>query len=338
MKKQFQLRNRREFLEESLRGAALVAALASGNSRAEAAASPKSILDTVGVAGRTDPKLVHYEEISRWKSPHPESRRITSGPRDRLYLCAGNYVTCLNRSGEAETEIALAEPARCALAGEDGSLLVGLRDHVEVFDEKGQRKARWEPAGKKAWLTGMVAVKDDVFVCDAGQRVVLRYGRSGKLLKRIGEKDAEREIPGFVVPSPFLRIVLGSDGLLYMNNLGRHRVEAYTPDGDLERTWGKPTFAIEGFCGCCNPIGLAVLPDGRFVTCEKGLPRVKVYSAEGVFESVVAGAESFSENAKTCSSLNDCVHGGLDVATDSEGRVYVLDLVVGDIRVMKRKA
>ncbi len=68
--------------------------------------------------------------------------------------------------------------------------------------------------------------------------------------------------------------------------------------GELEFAWGKPSAGIEGFCGCCNPVGLAMLPDGRCVTCEKGLPRVKVYSTEGVFESVVAGPETFPENAK----------------------------------------
>ena len=34
------------------------------------------------------------------------------------------------------------------------------------------------------------------------------------------------------------------------------------------------------FFGCCNPAQLAVLPDGRFVTAEKGIPRVKIYSRE----------------------------------------------------------
>ncbi len=60
-------------------------------------------------------------------------------------------------------------------------------------------------------------------------------------------------------------------------------------------------------------------------------------AAEGEFQSVLAGAESFPENASACGGLNDCVEAGLDVATDAEGLIYVLDLVVGDIRVMRRK-
>ena len=182
--------------------------------------------------------------------------------------------------------------------------------------------------------------ENDVFAADAGNRVVLRYDKSGKLAGRIGEKNKERNIPGLIMPSPYLDVVLARDGLLRVNNTGRHRVEAYTPSGDLEFSWGKPSNAIEGFCGCCNPIGLALLPDGRYVTCEKGLPRVKVYSPEGVFESVVAGPESFPENAK--SGINktraDCMLGGLNAAVDSQQRIYILDLVANDVRVMKRKA
>ena len=67
---------------------------------------------------------------------------------------------------------------------------------------------------------------------------------------------------------------MASDGLLRVVNPGRHRIEAYTFDGDLEFSWGKVSVGIEGFCGCCNPVNFAILSDGSFITCEKGLTRV----------------------------------------------------------------
>ncbi len=81
------------------------------------------------------------------------------------------------------------------------------------------------------------------------------------------------------------------------------------------------------------------MPDGRCITCEKGLPRVKIYSAQGEFECVVAGPESFPQNARagTVHDLSDGTLGGLDAAADSQGRIFVLDLVAADIRVMQRK-
>ncbi|NOS68561.1 MAG: hypothetical protein HOP33_01345, partial [Verrucomicrobia bacterium] len=237
-------------------------------------------------------------------------------------------------------EIALPEPARAIAPVGDDSIYVAVRDHIEVFDAKGQRKATWESPAKKTWLTALAVTANDVFAADSGNRVILRYDRSGKLTGRIGEKNKERNIPGFIVPSPYLDVEIAGDGLLRVNNPGRHRVEIYTTEGEFELAWGNASMGITGFCGCCNPINLALLPDGRFITAEKGLPRVKIYSEKGEFESVVAGSESFPENAKACASkgLGDCTQGGLDVVADAQGRIFILDFVTGEVRVMQRKA
>jgi len=82
----------------------------------------------------------------------------------------------------------------------------------------------------------------------------------------------------------------------------------------------------EGFCGCCNPSHIALFPDGRFVTSEKGLPRVKVYDAKGVFVGLVAGPDMFAEDAV-----------GLDLAVDSRGRILVLDPARRMVRVFAAK-
>jgi hypothetical protein len=174
-------------------------------------------------------------------------------------------------------------------------------------------------------------------VADAGNRLVLRYDLSGRLAGRIGQKNHDRGVPGLVVPSPYLDVKMGADGWLRVNNFGRHLVEVYDPAGDRKSSWGKPGAAIEGFFGCCNPVGLAVLPDGRCVTCEKGLPRVKIYSAGGALDSVVAGPDAFPQNAKAADESH-CTRGGLDAAVDSHGRIYVLDLIGEEVRVMRAKA
>jgi hypothetical protein len=285
---------------------------------------------------RTDPKLVRYEEVGRFHFAGIEPRRMVWA-QEHLYIAAKNGVNVLALDGAPISEISLPAPARCVAVATDGTIYAGLEDHVEVFDRKGQRQATWDSPGKKTWFSGLAIGENDIFAADAGNRVVLRYDKSGKITGRIGEKSTARNVPGLVLPSPYLDVELGRDGLLRVNNTGRHCVELYTRDGDLELSWGKPSAAVEGFCGCCNPVGLAMLPDGRYVTCEKGLPRVKVYSAEGAFECVVAGPESFPENWRKC-SLADCTIGGLDVAVDAQGRVSILDFVTGDVHVMRLKA
>ena len=337
MKREFELSSRREFFTQSAGAITILGVIASQRGLAAERATTNPFAYDVSRLQKTDPKLIAYEESARWKAPHAEAKRIAMGGGDTIYVCSGNYLTAMSCAGERGLEIALAEPTRCCAVARDGTIYLGLRDHIEVFDAKGQRQASWESSGKKAWLTGIAASESDVFAADAGNRVILRYDRSGKLIRRIGEKDKEHKIPGFVIPSPFFDVEVARDGLLRVNNPGRHRVEFYTQDGDFEASWGSASMGITGFCGCCNPINLALLPDGRVVTCEKGLPRVKVYSAEGVFESVVAGVESFVENGKACGPA-DCTAGGLDAAVDAQGRIYILDLVTGDVRVMKHRA
>ena len=337
MKREFRLSSRRAFFGQSAGALAALSAIASQRTQGAEKTTSNPFAYDISRLQKTDPKLIAYEETARWKAPHPEARRMAIAHDDTLYICSGNYVTAMNKSGERGPEIALAEPPRCVAVAKDDPIFIGLRDHVEVFDAKGTRRATWDSPGKKPWFTSLAVTENEVFAADAGNRVILRYDKSGKLVRRIGEKNTERNIPGFIIPSPFFDVEIARDGLLRVNNPGRHRVESYTADGDFEGSWGTVSMGITGFCGCCNPINLALLADGRFVTCEKGLPRVKIYSATGEFESVVAGVETFVENGKACGP-SDCTAGGLDAVVDSRGRIYILDFVTGDVRVMKRKA
>jgi hypothetical protein len=283
----------------------------------------------------TDPALVHYSQRASFESPRPNARCLAQSEDGHLWLAAGKHVVELSPDGAVLSEFAVAREARC-LALSDNTLYAAHKEQVAVFARNGEQRTVWESASDKTYYTGITAGENDVFVADAGNRIVLRYDKSGKLLNRIGAKDQDRNIPGFIVPSPFFSVVLGTDGLLRATNTGRHRVELYTPEGNLEMSWGKPGIAVEKFCGCCNPIDLALLPDGRTVTFEKGIPRVKVYSATGEFECVVAGPESFAENAQVCGP-NDCTLGGMDGVADPEGRVLILDFVTGNVRVMVPK-
>jgi hypothetical protein len=337
MKPEFELFDRREFFGFVTKAAALLGLAASAKAGAQGQGTTNPFAYDISRFQKTDAKLISYEETARWPVPRKESRRLAIGPDNQVCICAGNYIDFFSPAGGRGMELALSGPACCAAVARDGTIFAGLRDHIEVFDSKGARLARWESPGPKTWFSGLAAGEKDVFAADAGKLVVLRYDRTGKIISRIGRKDAERNVPGLIVPSPFLDVIIHRDGLLRVNNPGRHRVEAYTFEGELEAAWGKPSAAIEGFCGCCNPIAVASLADGRIVTCEKGIPRVKIYSAAGEFESVVAGAEAFPENAHACSDLNDCIHGGIDAAVDSEGRIHILDIVTSQVRVMKRK-
>ncbi|HWQ92650.1 MAG TPA: hypothetical protein VN673_13330 [Clostridia bacterium] len=329
--------NRRSFLQKSA-GAGLFA-LAAGNLSSPGAQVSRFAYD-VERFKRTDPSLIQYELVTRYAAPIEMPRGIAVDAQDQVLVAGKTGVAVSDSTGARVKTLTCSGPARCVAVGADGTTYAGVQDHVEVFGSTGTPVRSWEAPGKKAWITGLAVSQEGLFAADSGNRLIWRFDREGKVGGRLAEKNPDREIPGLVVPSPYLGVKLGADGLLRVNNPGRHRVEVYTAEGDLELFWGKPTAGISGFCGCCNPISLALLPDGRSVTCEKGLPRVKVYAADGTFECVVAGPESFPKNAKAGSARNpiDGTMGGLDVAVDSRGRIHVLDLVAEEIQVFQRKA
>ena len=278
---------------------------------------------------KVDPSLLAYRLVRTVATPFKEARGLAVGP-DGALCVAGDSAVAVFAGAEGEPLLrATDEPPRAVAvtgSGQGRTIYVAAARRVEAYDEAAGRWRRWADLDERAMLTSLAATDDgEVFAADAGNRVVLRYGPDGQIVGRIGAKDPDRNIPGLQVPSPHLDVAIGADGLLRVTNPGRREVEAYTFDGDLELSWGTSSVGIEGFCGCCNPTDIAVLPDGGIVTSEKGLPRVKVYDATGKLLAVVAPPEAFDEGAE-----------GLDLATDAGGRIYVLDPRAAAVRVYEK--
>jgi len=292
---------------------------------------------------KIDPELIGYVQQSEFALPVRQPRGVAVGPEDRVYVAGDRVVCVLEPDGRLLKRIPLEDAPLCLAVGgpehrHPGRIYVGMKDHVQPLTSRGEAEPAWERLEQKAHVTSIALGREDVFVADAGHAVVLRYDSAGKLLGRIGRRDAEHGIPGLVIPSPFFDVAVAPDGLVWVVNPGAQRLEAYGPEGDLEMFWGEGKAAVDGFFGCCNPAHIAVLPDGRIVTAEKGLLRVKVYSAEGALEWVVAGPEQLGKPRGGASRL-DREFTAVDVAADSQGRVWVLDLTAPRLRVFvpKRK-
>ena len=306
----------------------------------------KEFVYDVGDLAKVDPNLILYEESAQpINTGFADSRAIAVDSQGSVYVAGDKAIRVFADSGDLLSEVKLAgiKPAfggpRCLAVADDGNIYVGVKGHVEVYDRGGKRLASWQGLDDDSLLTSIAIWKDDVFVADAGGRIVLRYDVAGRLINRIGQKNEDKNIPGFVVPSPHFDLAAGRDGLLRVVNPGRHRIEAYTFDGDLEFWWGQFSSDVRGFCGCCNPVNFAILEDGSFVTCEKGLIRVKIYSPEGEFVGVVAGPEQLVKEGAShiCETTAECQTGSFDVAVGPRGQIFVLDTIKNVVRTFTRK-
>jgi len=161
-----------------------------------------------------------------------------------------------------------------------------------------------------------------VWLADGANGRIHVFDRDGQALPAIGEQRDAQGGPHFILPSRTFDLAAAVDGTLWAVNPGRHRIENYRPDGSLASSWGRSGARLEAFCGCCNPSHLAVFSDGRFVTAEKGLTRVKLYDQQGRLVGAVAGPERLRDDG-----------AGLDLAVADDGRVFVVDAAAGLLRV-----
>ncbi len=313
-----------------------------GWSRDAANGSPRFQLD-LSAQMDVPPELLVYAEQRRLDIALHVPTAIASAPNGNIYIAGDTAIEVLRPNGTSAT-IALEDQPTClAASGEQdanaGCVYVGVGGRIVVFDEAGERVQQWADGGPKSVLTSIALAGDSVFVADAGRRAVMHYHTDGELIGTIGQADPARQMPGFVIPSPYFDLVTGPDELLYVVNPGMRRVEAYSFSGELQSFWGHAGSALPDFFGCCNPAHIERFPDGRFVTSEKGIPRIKVYSADGDLQQVVAGPRQLGVNAAALGDARgDQKERVFDVALDAKGNVLVLDVhhrkvIVFELRV-----
>ena len=150
-----------------------------------------------------------------------------------------------------------------------------------------------------------------MLVADAAARVIRRYDLRGTEQGVIG---AQNKTGGFMLPNRSLDFDVDAAGVVYATDTGRHQVTSWTLDGTMVASFGKFGMARpEDFVGCCNPVNVAVAPDGGIVTAEKMIARVKVFSKDRSLLAVI-GPEHFDPM---------CRH--IHVAVDSTGRIVAAD-------------
>jgi hypothetical protein len=284
-------------------------------------------------------ELIVYQQVGSAISTGLKASRSIAY-KDGIYVSGDMKVVKIDGAGKIEKEIALESAPTCLTVDEEGVVIVGSNDTIIIYDKTGTKRTQFVVPQKNAILSSIILNEGLLLCADAANGLIYRYDLQGDLVNIIGEKDPQKEDhTGFVIPSPYFDIAMASDGLLRVVDPGRHVIVAFTLDGHREWTWGKASPKVDGFSGCCNPVNMAILPDGSFVTAEKGLVRVKVYDAEGQFVGVVAGPDQLEWQGplQVCDTPEQCQSRGFDVAVDETGRIYVLDTVKNVVRIFEKK-
>ena len=275
-----------------------------------------------------DPSTIAYRQTAQFSVDLKNPTALAVGLDDQIFVAGDKAICILARDGTLKRKIDLPSEPSCLTVGSyqhhyPGRIYVALGDHVQVFDPSGAPAQIWPRISDQARLTSICASEHDVFVADAGNRVVWHFDALGKLLDPIGQSSFSSRALNFQGNSSYFDLVVGYDDLLYIANTAERRVEGYTFQGDRESHWGRASAAVADFSGPENPAQLALLPDGRFVTAEQNPLRVKIYSSDGKFESVVCGPDQIAQVT--------------DLAADRAKRILILNAKTASVRVFEEK-
>ena len=269
-------------------------------------------------------EIIHYKESKNFKLGFDEPTAITIED-DKLFVTGDNKLQIIENTGKLISEINLSGVPKTVDVFNQ-TIYVSVNNQIIVYDMSGNLLMEWEKFGENSLITAIAATENNVFVADAGLRKVIRYSTQGEKLGEFDGKAEEGVLHGFIIPSPYFDMDINADGDLWIVNPGLHSLENYTTGGQLREHWNNTTMMTEGFSGCCNPAHFTFLKDGRFVTSEKGLVRIKTYKPSGEFEGVVAAPVKFKDEGEAP-----------DIDADSQGNIYALDFDKKMIRVFESK-
>lgn len=273
---------------------------------------------------KIDTALINYKESRNLAISFSEPAGI-SFRGDELFVVGDQKMQIIEPTGKLMNEVSFDQKPTCVFASTE-NIFVGFKKSVAILSRDGAKITEWNSFSDSTVITSIAVKSGIVFVADAGKRIIRKFSLDGKSLGIIEGKSGNDQIHGFIIPSPYFDLAFNADGELWVVNPGKHSLENYTVEGALRTWWQASSIKIEGFSGCCNPAHFAFLPDGSFVTSEKGMVRIKTYKPSGEFSGVVAAPSKFAENSEAP-----------DLAVDNQGNIYALDLNKKMLRLFVKK-
>jgi sugar lactone lactonase YvrE len=238
-------------------------------------------------------------------------RGLAIGAKDQVYAVGDCDLKVFLPEGKWLRGWPTERPGYSVAVRASGTVYVGQAGQVQIFDPTGKLLDTWRDADRLGLVTAIGFAGADVLLADAKERCIRRYDGAGKHRSDIGKGAGRR---GFFIPNGHLDYAVDAENVIHAPNPGKHRVERYSLSGKLLGRFGRfDGRDPAGFSGCCNPTNIALTPEGLIVVTVKAEPGVKVYNAEGKLLAVIS-ADEFDPRCKN-----------MDVAVDSQGRIYVID-------------
>jgi 6-bladed beta-propeller len=205
--------------------------------------------------------------------------------------------------------------------------LFGRGDHpVMIYEPDGSFVSSWGD-GVFTSPHGMTIGPDDAVYCvDNGDHSLRKFTPDGELLMTLGTpgvpSDAGASGGGSILDprlpasekhvggpfkSPTKACVLSSGEIYVSDGYGNARIHVFSPDGELERSWGSPG---DGEGEFNLPHWIEATPDEqRLFVCDRENSRIQIFDLEGNF------LEQWTDLARPDG-----------VAFDADGNVYVAEL------------
>jgi hypothetical protein len=245
---------------------------------------------------------------------------IAVDSKDRIYALGDEQVSVFSPAGELARKWRAIDRAACLTIGPDNKVWIGALGRLEIYDNEGNSVGGF-PVGETNRPANVTSIKlsgGKIFAADAAARLIRIYDTNGKQTGELGTHGQ----PGFMLPNRSLDIAVDANGVIWATDPGRHRISSWNAEGKRLSYFGK--FGRNNpadFVGCCNPVNIAILQDGKIAAGEKVAARVKVYDSSGKLLSII-GPENFDPN---------CTH--LYLAADSKARIIVADPVRLEIKI-----
>ena len=236
----------------------------------------------------------------------------------------------LNESGIAGPgDGQLTSPRNMAVAA-DGTIFVldSGNQRVQVYDsdgnfidswgESGSGNGQFNPEGDGPWGIG---VDDDfVFVADTWNHRIQKFTHDGEFLGAFGNSGDVLSAPNSGLGLFFgpRNILMGDDGLVYINDTGNHRIQIMDKDGNFVGQIGLTSQLGSNPGEFYEPVGSAQSPDGSIYVTDTWNGRMqRLTGGPSYFPIGEWGIGGWKENFS--------IYNKPYVAVDSGGRVYVTD-------------